>query len=634
MSQVIIVGGGLSGLSAAHTVLEKGGRVVLLDKMAFCGGNSTKATSGINGALTQTQVDHKIPDSADIFQDDILKSAKGLSPLPPPEHTVPLAKVLAQESGPAVNWLIKDFGIDLSLVSRLGGHSQPRTHRGKEKFPGFTITYTLLEGLEKAEADSNGERARIVNKARVFELIKDGDRVIGCKFEKDGEVHEEYGPVVIATGGFAADFAPDSLLNKFRPDLAHLPTTNGEHCTGDGIKMSMAVGADCVDMEAIQVHPTGLVHPDEPDAKVKFLAAEALRGVGGILIDANGKRFADELGRRDYVSGEMWKHKGPFRLVLNSKGSTEILWHCKHYVSRGVMATFATGADLAKEMGIQTSVLDKTFKDYNVCAETGKCPYGKKFFHNAPFAVNDNFHVAIVTPILHYCMGGLHSDEKSRVLSNGVPISGLYAAGEVMGGIHGRNRLGGNSLLDCVVYGRVAGDNATKHLLEQTLKVMRDPKVAAMNRVGVLNQHFNPSMKITMQPTPENGFTMNVQWGGDASTSATVAAPAAAVHAAPAPAPAPVQAAAPAAAAPAPSAGAGVALTADEVAKHKTEKDCWVILHDKVYDVTKFLPDHPGGKKAIVLYAGKDATEEFDMLHNKNVLTKYLPAEACLGDLQ
>merc|ERR1712061_848483 len=157
------------------------------------------------------------------------------------------------------------------------------------------------------------------------------------------------------------------------------------------VKMSMAVGAECVDMESIQVHPTGLVHPDEPDAKVKFLAAEALRGVGGILIDANGKRFADELGRRDYVSGEMWKNKGPFRLVLNSKGSNEIIWHCKHYVSRGVMKPYASGAALAKEMGINVAVLDKTMKDYNECAKTGKCPFGKKFFHNAPFTVEDNF---------------------------------------------------------------------------------------------------------------------------------------------------------------------------------------------------------------------------------------------------
>ena len=113
--------------------------------------------------------------------------------------------------------------------------------------------------------------------------------MIGVRYEKDGKLHEAFGVVVIATGGFAADFTDTSLMNKFRPDLKSLPTTNGSHCTGDGIKMSQQVGADVVDMEWVQVHPTGLVNPDDPNAKVKWLAAEALRGVGGILIDANGK---------------------------------------------------------------------------------------------------------------------------------------------------------------------------------------------------------------------------------------------------------------------------------------------------------------------------------------------------------
>merc|ERR1712070_377969 len=150
-----------------------------------------------------------------------------------------------------------------------------------------------------------------------------------------------------------------------RPDLLHLPTTNGEHCTGDGLKMAMAAGADTVDLEWVQVHPTGMIHPEEPDSKVKFLAAEALRGVGGILLDADGNRFADELGRRDYVSGEMNKNKAPFRLILNGKASKEIEWHCKHYVGRGIMKRHNSGADVAKEMDIDPSHLRETFEKYN-----------------------------------------------------------------------------------------------------------------------------------------------------------------------------------------------------------------------------------------------------------------------------
>jgi len=571
-NQVIVVGGGLAGLTTAHTVLERGGRVVLLDKMAFLGGNSTKATSGINGALTKTQVMHKIPDSADTFEDDCVKSASGKDHSTPPTHTAPLVKVLAQESGPAVDWLTSPkFGLDLSLVSRLGGHSQPRTHRGKEKFPGFTITYALLEKLEAVEQDTNGDLARIVPKARVTRLLKDDEgHVVGVEYEKDGATLKEHGPVVICTGGFAADFSPNSLLLNHRPDLAHLPTTNGEHCTGDGIKMSQALGAHTYDIESVQVHPTGLVHPDEPDAKVKFLAAEALRGVGGLLLDASGHRFCDELGRRDYVTGEMWKGKAPFRLVLNSKGSKEIEWHCKHYISRGVMKRFGTGTDLAREMGVNPSVLTATFHKYNTIANgQAKCPYGKKFFQNAPFDLSDEFCVAIVTPVLHYTMGGLAVNDKGMVLSGAGPINGLYAAGEVAGGVHGRNRLGGNSLLDCVVYGRVCGAEVTKYLLS---RMALSPIASAQNRVGILGQHLNPSMRITWTPTPVGGCTMNMEFGTgpspDAAMPIAVPSPAAAPSAVPA-----VEATPPTV--PTPT-NPKVSLTMAEVAKHKTEKDCWV----------------------------------------------------------
>merc|ERR1719191_385950 len=196
------------------------------------------------------------------------------------------------------------------------------------------------------------DRCRIVTKARVFELLTNNGMCVGCMYEKGGEMLQEYGAVILASGGFGADFSQDSLLAKYRPDLLHLPTTNGEHCTGDGIKLAEAIGAKSIDLEWVQVHPTGLVKPDDPDAKIKFLAAEALRGVGGLVFDVNGKRFANELGRRDYVTGEMWKNKPPFRLCLNKAASDEIIWHCKHYTGRGVMKFYENGAALAADMGV------------------------------------------------------------------------------------------------------------------------------------------------------------------------------------------------------------------------------------------------------------------------------------------
>lgn len=147
-------------------------------------------------------------------------------------------------------------------------------------------------------------------------------------------------------------------------------------------QMVMAVGGRLIDLEKVQVHPTGLVDPKDPDAKVKFLAAEALRGVGGLLLDNEGQRFADELGHRDYVTGRMWENnKFPVRLVLNGKASKEIEWHCKHYTGRGLMKRFESGAALAKEIGIKPETLKKTFDDYNAIADgKQKDPFGKKYF--------------------------------------------------------------------------------------------------------------------------------------------------------------------------------------------------------------------------------------------------------------
>merc|ERR1719395_96302 len=501
--QAIVVGGGLAGFSAAHTIIEHGGKCLLLDKSPFCGGNSTKATSGINGSETKTQKAKGVKDTNDIFIADTLKGGAKK-----PE----VAKVLCIESGPGVDWLMDKFELDLSLLARLGGHSMPRTHRGAERFPGMTITYALMQTFEKLAEQS--DRAKIINKAKVTKLIVNGStdsslferleetmhlsngaHVVGCVYEKGGVETKEYGPVILTSGGFGADFGNDSLLAKYRPDLLHLPTTNGEHCTGDAIKMGEAIGAATIDLEWVQVHPTGLVKPDDADAKVKFLAAEALRGVGGILIDAKGERFANELGRRDYVTGRMWKNKPPFRLMLNSKAAKEIHWHCEHYKGRGVMKYYKNCKELAEEAGFSYDTLAKTMATYNgiaakmIAGEPGAPyeaygggmswdPWGKKFFHNVPVEPTDEFHVAIVTPVIHYCMGGLEIDEDSRVVkmvnNEPVAIPGLYAAGEIAGGVHGNNRLGGNSLLDCVVFGRVAGKHAAQYVMGECIPTFLD----------------------------------------------------------------------------------------------------------------------------------------------------------------
>ena len=562
-TKVIVVGGGLSGLSAAHTAIEHGAQVILFDKMKFLGGNSTKATSGINGALTKTQIAKGIPDDPKIFEADIVKS----SHLGKSDKWYPLAGVLAYGSAPAIEWLQTKFNVDLSLVSRLGSHTHERTHRGKEKFPGMTITYALLEKLEEIEEKSSGKTVKIISDAQVTNVTTDKSGAItGVVYTKGGKEYKEEGVVILASGGFGADFSDSSLLKKYRPDLAHLPTTNGSHNTGDGIKIANNVGADLVDMEWIQVHPTGLVHPKDPDNKVKWLAAEALRGVGGLILDKHGKRFCDELGRRDYVSGEMAKNEGPFRLILNGSASTEINWHCQHYVGRGLMKKINNGKELAAEFGISPEVLEKTFNDYNEVAKNKNCPWGKKYFHNVPFKMDDFFHVAIVTPVVHYTMGGIKiSPEAEVVTAADKPIPGLFAAGEVTGGVQGKNRLGGNGLLEAVVLGRVSGASAAKYLLQGNVEVLKRHKLVnnpLSNRINIMKNQLNAEL-------PE--------------------------------------------------------YTLEDVAKRNTEGATWVVLWDKVYDVTEFKNDHPGGRDSIMLYAGQDATEQFDMMHSAAVLKKYGP---------
>lgn len=603
MAQVVIVGGGLAGLSAAHSALERGSRVVVLDKNPFCGGNSTKATSGINGAGTAPQRKKGIHDNPEIFYEDIAKSARHLLR---PE----LARVMATHSAPAVEWLVDNFGLDLSLVSRLGGHSEERTHRGKERFPGMTITYALMEKYEEI-CKAHPDRARLLTRSRVVKILKEGDDVVGVEYVHQGETKREYGAVVIATGGYANDFeGEDSLLKKYHPQSLGLPTTNGDHCTGDGIKMGEKIGAALVDMEQVQIHPTGLVDPNEPDAKVKFLAAEALRGVGGILLNRDGDRFVDELGHRDFVTGEIRKTKnvnGGAWLILNGPAAKEIQWHVVHYSGRGIMKKDLDLEGLAKATNIPASKLADTIKKYNEVALAKKDPFGKKYFHNIPWDLNcKNYAVALICPVVHYCMGGLGVFHDASVFdTKGKAIPGLWAAGEVMGGVHGANRLGGNSLLDCVVFGRVAGSSASSYLLK---------KLSTGQGVTAGAQSGGHGVSVTVS---SGGVDVSINFNGQhsaasssasSSSSATAAAPAA------------------------PSAAEKKVYTAEEVAKHNTESDCWVIVNGEVLDVTKFLADHPGGKKPIMLFAGKDASTEFNLLHKPDVVEKYAP-EVIIGTL-
>ncbi|KAF2468212.1 fumarate reductase-like protein [Lindgomyces ingoldianus] len=625
MSQkVIVVGAGLSGLSAAHTIYLSGGNVLLLDKNNFMGGNSTKATSGINGALTRTQVDHKIADSVKQFYDDTLKSARD-------KARPDLIKVLTYKSAAAVEWLQDVFNLDLTLVSRLGGHSHPRTHRGHDaKFPGMAITYALMQRFEEL-AEAEPERVQLIKKAKVTKINKEGNVATGVTYLFNGEETTVDGPVVLATGGYAADFTESSLLKKHRPDTYGLSTTNGAHATGDGHKMLMSIGANGIDMDKVQVHPTGLVDPKDPTAKTKFLAAEALRGEGGILLNSKGQRFCDDLGHRDYVSGKMWeeKEKGlwPIRLVLNSKASSILDFHTRHYSGRGLMKKM-TGKELAKEIGCGEKALQESFQDYNSIAKgEKKDTWAKKYFHNLPFDINDTFHVALMEPVLHFTMGGIEINDQAQCLnSEGKPFDGLFVCGELAGGVHGANRLGGSSLLGCVVYGRVAGESASRYLFQ---KALQGAGGSAVSRLGQISLHIDPS-----QPGK-----VSVEWGSGAGASTSGTSKSAQQS---------QQSAGPVMKSGADSSDPGKVskpnstknfsipdkeFTLEEVAKHNKKDDLWIAVKGIVMDLTSWTDEHPGGPQALFSHMGKDATEEFEMLHDDEVIPKYAP-EIVIGKVK
>jgi flavocytochrome c len=611
MSKVIVLGGGLAGLSAAHTILQAGNSVVLIDKMMFMGGNSTKATSGINGAGTRVQEKMGIPDSKEQFEEDTVRGGTGRYTGPRP-WSWPLSKVISHQSADAIHWLIDAFNLELDTVSRLGGHTHQRTHRKKAggKFPGFMITYKLMQDFDAiAEAEPN--RARFISKGRANKLLTDASgAVIGVQYAKGGKNYTEMGPVVIATGGFGAGgLEPDSFLSKIRPDLMHFPTTNGEHCTGDGIQLAIDAGGYGVGLDDVQIHPTGLINPALPDSRTLFLAAEALRGEGGIIIDREGNRFCNDLGTRNYVTGEMLKHnKAPYRLVLNQKAESGISWHCHHYQGRGVMKAYASGAELAAEMGIPASQLEKSFNHYNAAGKAKKDPWGKKFFPAQPFEMKEKYYVGVITPVCHYTMGGVAMNTKAECIrEDGTVIPGLFVAGEASGGVHNLNRLGGSGLLEAVVFGRLAGASANRQAVE-------GPPGASSSGSAV-----------TISVPQANGSTITVSIN---SSGVSGAAPASS----PAPAPAPAATEAPPADEPQ-QAGAQGEYDMAEVAKHTTEDDCWLAVDGKVLDVTSFLSDHPGGKMAILTFAGKDASEMFNMVHEEGVIEKFAP-ECVIGTVK
>lgn len=460
-SPVVIIGTGLAGLSTANQLIKKYNiPVVLIDKATSMGGNSIKASSGINGAHTITQEQLKVEDTPDLFFNDTKKSAKS-------KGSEELMNKLALDSHLAIEWLQQEFDIKLDLLAQLGGHSVPRTHRSSGKLPpGFEIVSKLSNNL-KTLAEEKPDLVKIQLESKVTDIkVDDKGVVVGVEYtDKEGTTQSiDTKHVVFCSGGFS--FSKE-MLAKYAPQTVDLPTTNGEQTTGDGQKILDRLGAEMIDMDQIQVHPTGFIDPNDRTAGHKFLAAEALRGLGGILLNpTTGKRFVNELETRDVVTAAIQKEcpkKENTAFLVLGEGIYDVLKNNLDFYMWKQLVKKVTIKEAVEQyhFPISATELVNELTKYSTADKDqfGRALVTKNFGDN--ITEETNIFIGEVTPVVHFTMGGAKINVKAEVIKkNGdVLAKGLYAAGEVSGGVHGANRLGGSSLLECVVFGRTAADS-------------------------------------------------------------------------------------------------------------------------------------------------------------------------------
>jgi len=551
----VVIGGGLAGLTTACELLERGCNVTILDKEKNLGGNSSKATCGIAAPMCGIQKASGIEDDAG----DLIK-------LGGPE-AVPLVKSGTSD----VEWLIKALDLTEELVLRVtpGHQKKARTIGTREQFPGMVVTYAALQTLKRI-AQVRPERLQIVSSAEVQELIVEGSKVVGAKYLQGGNTEEAKGIVVLATGGFAGDLSANGVLaSNCDKSYASLPTTNDERARGDGIKLGQAVGAGIESLSKIQVCPTALVWPGQEDSDLKFVASDAFCGAGAVLLNADGLRFCDEMASADERVEAMRGSKPPFRLVLPKSKAEEVGWLCNFYLSKEVMKLYANASKLAADMQVDAG--------------------------NFPKMLTGELYVGVVTPALHSCAGGVcvgWSGEKAgKVLqAGGSPIEGLFAAGEVASAPYAPIWSStGIPLLHCVYSGRLVGRAVATQILgtsEPTIQALASLQTAP-------TEEEKKAAETKERPLEDMSKEELIQKIKDLEANGVVKA------AAPAGPP---------------------MIPASEVAKHTSKDDAWLILFGEAIDVTKWIPIHPGGEAAIMSMVGKDATEEWTMIHKRHHL--------------
>ena len=489
-ADVVVVGAGGAGMTAAITAAGEGKSVVILESQSMVGGNSVRATGGMNAGKTVYQDENEFGESAgvektlktaaekyadnetitalaktvseqwaayqanptgyfdsvELMELDTMIGGKGIND---PE----LVETLCANSADAIDWL-DEHGITLHNVSSFGGASVKRIHRpvnaeGKTVSVGSYMIPLLQENCEKAGV-------KMMLDTTATEILTDANgAAVGVKATgASGEtVTVNAKAVVLATGGFGANL---DMVVKYKPELKGFMTTNAPGIQGQGIEMAQAIGAATVDMDQIQIHPT-------VEANTAALITEGLRGDGAILINEEGKRFIDEVGTRDVVSAAEIAQTGSYSWLVVDQAMVDASSVIQGYIKKGYTVTGETYEELGKAMGVDAAAFAETMDKWNGYVEAKNDPdFGRTSFANP---LNTAPYYAVkVTAGVHHTMGGLKINANTEVLNEkGEVIPGLFAAGEVTGGVHGANRLGGNAVADFTVFGRIAGAAASDY---------------------------------------------------------------------------------------------------------------------------------------------------------------------------
>ena len=441
---IVIIGAGGAGLCASIEAKQKGVKnVILLEKMGVVGGNTTSATGGLNAAETRFQKELGIADSKESFYSDTMKGGYNL-------NDSDLVHEMVNKAPETVDWLVS-IGVDLTDVGKMAGSTNKRTHRPQG---GAAVGAHMIPVLESA-AKTLGVDLR--KNSKVIDIISDNGSAAGVVVQKDNQTYTiKAKAVIIATGGFGAN---SQMVESYVPSLVGFGTTNHKGATGDAFVWIEKFDGQLTQMDQIQTHPT--VVPSNG-----VMITEAVRGNGAIMVNREGKRFGTEMATRDVMSANVLAQTGKTAYLVFDTSVRKSLKAIEGYIKKGLLTEGQTPDELGEKLDMPTGSLAATISNYNTYVINGSDPeFGRKA-SEMPRALSEGPYFAVeVGPAIHHTMGGIKINTQAEVLnSKNQVIPGLYAAGEVTGGVHGGNRLGGNAVADICVFGKIAADSAVEFI--------------------------------------------------------------------------------------------------------------------------------------------------------------------------